>query len=429
MTPPATRVAALLLVGGLVALPAAAQGPAATASQGVDLAAVDAWVDSAPAEAERSVGSLAGYLAEAGPGEVERVRAIYRWLTMNVAYDTRGYRTGDYGDLSPEGVLRRRSAVCTGYAGLAEALGSAMGLEIRVLNGWSKGYGYTAGQTFDGPANHAWNAVRVDGRWRLMDPTWGAGYLDGRMEFVRDFREHYFLTDPEAFVFDHLPEAPEWQLLDDPLEPAEYEELVSLRPAFFSNRLEVRSHDRIRIETDDRVTVTLGAPDDVQLVTALMEAESGSEVDGSRTFVQVAGGEARISAALPEAGDYVLRLFAKPKGRDGPYDWALDYRVRARRGDPAAGFPTVFGTFGATGTLLYGPLEGTLEAGRSYRFRLRAPGALGVAVVSGGQWTHLTAGEDGVFEGDVVAAVGDVGVFARYEEAASFQGLVKYTGR
>jgi len=46
------------------------------------------------------------------------------------------------------------------------------------LSGYSKGYGYKIGQTFQGNSDHAWNAVYLDGRWHLLDSTWGSGTVD-----------------------------------------------------------------------------------------------------------------------------------------------------------------------------------------------------------------------------------------------------------
>ncbi len=403
----------------LAAAPAAAQ---------VDLAAVDAHADATPEKAEGSVRSLAKYLARAGETDLARARAIFRWLAMNVAYDVSGFRTGDYSDLSPDAVLRRRRAVCSGYAGLAEALGEAMGLEIEVVHGWSKGYGYLAGQTFDGPTNHAWNAVRIDGAWRLMDPTWGAGYLDASMQFVRRFEEHYFLTDPGSFVFDHLPEAPSWQLLDPPVSGGAYADMVQLRPHFFANGLEIRSHPRARIETGDRATVVLGTTDDVLLLARLRDADADEELEDTRTFVQTDDGEARIDFVVPRPGAYILRLFARGPD-DDTYHWALDYRVDASAGDEDGGFPLAYSGFGERGAVLYEPMEGTLAAGESHAFRIRAPGAVQVAVVAGGTWTYLARGEDDVFHGDVLDVPGDINVYAEYDAEGQFTGLLRYRGR
>lgn len=44
--------------------------------------------------------------------------------------------------------------------------------------GYSKGFGYQLGQSFSGEFDHAWNAVFLEGRWHLVDSTWGSGLVD-----------------------------------------------------------------------------------------------------------------------------------------------------------------------------------------------------------------------------------------------------------
>jgi len=75
----------------------------------------------------------------------EKMRAIYRCFTHNIAYDTKAYFSGNYGDLSPNAVLNSRSVVCGEYAGLMVHLGEASGLEVAKIAGYSNGYGYTVG--------------------------------------------------------------------------------------------------------------------------------------------------------------------------------------------------------------------------------------------------------------------------------------------
>lgn len=52
------------------------------------------------------------------------------------------------------------------------------------LSGYSKGYGYTVGQAFEGDSTHAWNAVYLEGRWHLLDSTWGSGNVDTSGKFT-----------------------------------------------------------------------------------------------------------------------------------------------------------------------------------------------------------------------------------------------------
>jgi len=428
MTRPLAFVSATILaLPGLLLGQVAPAGPSADSAAG-RYAAADALADSAPPGVERSVPALAAYLARAGGDDLMRARAIYRWVAGHITYDIEGFRSGRAGDLGPEAVLRRGRSVCQGYAGLTEALGKAMGLEVEVVSGWSKGYGYTPGQTFDGPTNHAWNAVRIDGAWRLMDATWGAGYLDESLQFVRRFQEHYFLTEPREFVFDHLPAEPRWQLLERPLTAAGFADLVYLRPAFFRLGFRVGSHDHLTIAADGRLTVTLADARPAQLMAQVLDAASQHPLDGEFAIAQVVGDEARIDAAFPRAGSYLLRVFAKPLGAAGTLDWILDYRVRASGGAPGTVFPTAYEAFGAHRAALLSPLEGVLRLGRTYAFRLRAPGALEVAVLAGGRLTRLARhGEE--FTGSLAADRGTLVVYAKYAAGAEYEGLLSYAGR
>jgi transglutaminase/protease-like cytokinesis protein 3 len=47
---------------------------------------------------------------------------------------------------------------------------------VEKLDGFAKGFGYKIGEPLSTP-NHAWNAVRIDGNWYLLDATWDAGVV------------------------------------------------------------------------------------------------------------------------------------------------------------------------------------------------------------------------------------------------------------
>jgi transglutaminase-like putative cysteine protease len=168
---------------------------------------IDKHARAAPSSAEASVPALASYLTEGTSNELEKARAIYVWLTDNVKYDDRGFNTGDYGDLSPGGVLKSRSAVCSGYSQLYEALGNEMGLEIADVHGYSKAYGYEIGDEVE--IDHAWTAITIGGKVHLFDATWGAGSgetVNGKLKASKKFSDFWFDTDPYAFLFTHYAE-------------------------------------------------------------------------------------------------------------------------------------------------------------------------------------------------------------------------------
>ncbi|MDZ7608749.1 MAG: hypothetical protein U5K79_24900 [Cyclobacteriaceae bacterium] len=78
-----------------------------------------------------------------------------------------------------------------------------------------KGFVHEEGATYDYP-NHAWNSVLIDGKWRLLDVTWGGLYyqtaLQANAANPLNHLTAYFLPDPKSLVFSHLPEDPYWQL-------------------------------------------------------------------------------------------------------------------------------------------------------------------------------------------------------------------------
>jgi hypothetical protein len=248
------------------------------------------------------------------------------------------------------------------------------------------------------------------------------------MRFVREFQEHYFLTAPDEFVFDHMPADPRWQFLDRSLSMAEFADLVYVRPAFFQSGFKIASNTHAHFAADDRVTVTLGLSQPVEMIAELVDAATDRALTGEFAFVQVNDARAEISAAFPRAGDYVIRVFAKNRGASGELEWILDYAVKASRGASDAPFPLAYSSFGTSGAWLLESLSGVLDIGRTYRFRLLAPGATDVVLVSGNRRTTLTrVGEE--FSADVSTVAGESVLYAKYGTADKYLGLLKYVGR
>ncbi len=390
-----------------------------------DDAQLDRYALDAPAQATQSASSLAAYLAAGANADRDKARLIFRWIAGNIAYDT-------YSAENPEtrrkqasdAVLRDRLAVCEGYANLFDALAQAMGLESVLIGGYSKGGNYTPGQPFE-KADHAWNAVKIDGAWRLLDATWGAGSFDEQGNFVRLFQEHFFLTPPTQFIYDHFPEDPQWQLIEKPLSLEEFAALPFVKPAFFRYQLAVQSHRQGVIDADAQLAVDLAAPDEVLLSATLVSG--GTTLPDTLTMTQREQQMYRISALFPAPGDYRLRIFAKPRNQDGLYEWAMEYAVHARRSiKRAAAFPERFEAFYEHRAYLHEPLRGELAAGKRYAFSLRVPGAEEVAVIlPNDEWQTLQKNGES-FSGEAFVKSGDIGVYAKFPGNDQFSGLLRY---
>ena len=291
--------------------------------------AIDAHALGTPAGLRDDLGALTAHLVAPARNDFEKARAIFVWITHNIDYDAANYFRGVLPKIGPEDALREGRAVCFGYSGLFEAMARAAGLEAHSVSGKSKGYSYQ-NRAGTGAISHAWNAVRLQGNWYLLDTTWGAGYLDGqRKRFVRRFQPHYFLTPPDAFILDHLPDDRRWQLLNPAITPPEFDALVYLRPAFFQNELRLVSHTRGHIDVrGERLNVALQAPEGIYLSARLLRNDQ--KLPRELVTLDRRGIDYRLEARFPNSGDYRLRVYAKRGTEASEFDWALDYTLTVR---------------------------------------------------------------------------------------------------
>ena len=76
---------------------------------------------------------------------------------------------------SPEEILMGIRTGKTTYAQVFEMLCSYANLHCVIITGYAKGAEYEPGMKFTGrQGQHSWNAVFVNGAWRLMDCHWAA---------------------------------------------------------------------------------------------------------------------------------------------------------------------------------------------------------------------------------------------------------------
>ncbi len=389
---------------------------------------IDAHALAAPPEAERSVEGLADYLVSGSIGERERCRAIFRWMTDRIEYDVERLRAHRIDSMAPEDVLRARRSVCSGYAELFSSLAAAMGIESVVIAGNAKGAGYEVGSRIPGPTDHAWNAVRIDGLWRLIDCTWGAGMITPELSFERRFRSYYFLAPPEELIYTHFPSDPRWQLLPEPVTLDEFERMVHMRETAFSLGLRALDPEEGWLGAGEDGALSVRIPRGVHLAAALVR--DGKDLDASIVWIQEGDETASIACIFPEAGRYRLDLYARKDGDPaGRYALAMSYAIDAGAGaGDRRRFPIQFDRYGSSGAELFAPRGGVLEAGAEIRFSIRVPGARSVAVVIGDDFHDLRPSGD-LFEGVVAARRGKMGIFAAFAEGSSYEEILEYEAR
>lgn len=301
---------------------------------------------------------LAVQLTKNLSSEKEKVTAIFKWITNNIAYRVRPARlpiignysrrfaqslneTPDTGALKPLNervsitVIKNREAICEGYARLFTTLCDFAGLRSEIVAGYASNTTNKPTPKFG--VNHYWNAVMIDSEWHLLDATWASGYIThGGEEFVREYDDNYFLSNPEQFIKDHYPDDIRWTLLPDTKVPPEFKFSPFMQKSFykysitsFSPRkgvIEAAVGDTIRLElsTANPERDKVISPD--MLVDSTIFSESSSWV-----FLRPAA--AHAGAIASNTHQYILPV-TKP-GIEWVYllyneDMVLRYKVNIR---------------------------------------------------------------------------------------------------
>ena len=287
------------------------------------------------------IATLARTLVRGLASDSARAAALYQWVAQNIRYDAREFFRGGRSRDKAEDVFRNRIALCGGFVSIYERLAREIGLTAVPITGYAKGVDYRFGRSTKKP-NHAWLAMRIAGEWRLIDPTWGAGVINGRT-FEPRFTWEFFLVAPDELILSHLPEESEWQLLDTTLDRRDFERMHAVPRALFGVGFDPDDVRRTALRPgvkDFPLIGTLGshvrvvrAPIAGTLATA---APISFEViwPGASDVALVTNGEwtklsrtgDRFSGQVAAAGSSVS-LVGRTSGGPTPYHTLLHYRV------------------------------------------------------------------------------------------------------
>lgn len=127
-----------------------------------------------------------------------RILALCRWMVRNFRYDLSG-------PIKPDEVFHQKRTVCQGYADFIEQFCIGINLPCITIVGYADNNSWQRHIEKIG-TNHAWNLVKINHQWRLLDVTWidrpnDSNNTEG--EFM--WFDKYFLGDPKIFAEDHFP--------------------------------------------------------------------------------------------------------------------------------------------------------------------------------------------------------------------------------
>ncbi|MCR2746072.1 transglutaminase domain-containing protein [Limnobacter parvus] len=157
---------------------------------------------------DQDLSSKLNALVSVASNDHERAWLIYRWVTNHFKHDSHlASKIGDPKNHSLDQLYKLAGGSCAVYANVVQRLMQQAGLEVKTIYGLAKG-GAVSARRNGKAVNHVWNAVKVNGEWRVIDATWGAGYV-GNEGFQRDQSDLFFLIPPEQAVLSHFDEADE----------------------------------------------------------------------------------------------------------------------------------------------------------------------------------------------------------------------------
>jgi len=201
----------------------------------------------------------------------EKVFAIHYWITHHIKYNIKKYFNYDFETQPIRKILRNRKAICTGYCDLFNTLCSYCHIESVTIPGYVKDPYVDLKDKFY-LDEHAWSAVKVNNKWRLVDATWDAGYIKftkvtlfsklvhsvtfGKTKLTIRYKP-YFVQHPilnyynrtgKLFKTDHMPTNPIWQLLPSEMSIEDFEKDSS----FYFFKYDLSTDNASYSENDDK---------------------------------------------------------------------------------------------------------------------------------------------------------------------------------
>ncbi|WP_379128482.1 DUF5050 domain-containing protein [Paenibacillus sp. sgz500958] len=116
----------------------------------------------------------------------QKLKAVHDYMILHTAYDYDNYLkdTIPYESYTEYGLLIKGTAVCNGYATTLQMFMNLLGIESY----------YVVGTILSNGGAHAWNVVKIDGKYYQVDVTWDDPVPDrqGRLRY-----DYYKITDAQ----------------------------------------------------------------------------------------------------------------------------------------------------------------------------------------------------------------------------------------
>lgn len=276
-----------------------------------------------PVEHSQSIATVAKYFLDNEKDPFRRAKAIHDYVALEVTYDHVALSEDRYPPQDAKTVFATKTAVCAGYARLFMAIANQADLEAVYLFGNVRDeHAEIAGDS------HAWNAVKIEDRWYLVDVTWDSPNSNDPAK-RSEFRTAYFLTPPPVFGLDHFPKLEQWQLRDEPISRGEFIRQPMMTASFYRDGFVLESPERSQVTTDDVFEIRVKRTKGRFMIASFVHDDATVELRTKCDDPRYTGDHIAIDCDLPVSGLYKVIIFSGEK-RFGTYSSVGKFSVTRR---------------------------------------------------------------------------------------------------
>lgn len=221
------------------------------------------------------------YICRPYRSDVQRLRAIFIWVAEKICWEE------DFeGEVDIRRVIQSKRGCAEECAILVMQMCAAVGIQCEVIRGYLKSPGDVPDLNMVPRSNHWWNAVVVDGEWRILDCCLASPSNPKRCLYssasVATADPWWFLTRPTEICWTHVPEHHDQQHI---VPPVAHEVLLNLPcacPAFFRHGIEMVDYNTCatRIEDLEMVHIKLNVPADIEVAAEVEARAYSQDTDG-----------------------------------------------------------------------------------------------------------------------------------------------------
>ena len=306
--------------------------------------------------------------------EAESAYMVYEWLSQNIEYDCYTYHN-EYSkiDRSESGTYNKGKGVCAGFAKIFRTMCKGLGHEAEYISGYTKSS--VVNGKIPSKTNHAWNYVKIDGIFYLLDSTWGSGRCDGD-KYIYNFDDFYFCTNPNIFVRQHLPADQKMQFLPQPISTSEFVNRCDISKGFYINGFETVSPDLAKIDTKGKFTIELThdskTKKGILYDLSYLESASGTYVkQEDACWVEIEKTSSKMTCYANNKGTYNLKIYGGPANLEiFPFLFKNEINCSKNALKPK-GFPHTYQLFINSDMKIIEPFYSPLTRGKMLKFQIK----------------------------------------------------------